>query len=919
METYAPDVTLQTGLDVSLATMGDLINPEAIPMPGTALEALAGSVSDIRSAAGDIADGGEDVKSSWQGLRSVYEAPEDEELFSVMDPVAAQGNALHDDLVDIADALDEFGEEAAEAKNKLKSLKILATDFVEKMSEDPHGLANPYNAAMNWTLKRMVNNAWEKFQQAERTCGNKISKLCDGPKFVPASDGEPGKGEIAYGAAAGYTPDATYDFGEFSEWIRFGRESLDLTQGYVEEVDKPWPLDWAVDTHSALWDGFTGGATWGFGVAAVSAAGMWREGKGWARSPGEMIDNALQFQKERIQGAGALVGVYGQDGWMTPFTDEWSWDKFGDNAGAAWGATATEFFALDEWEDRPAYTVVTSVGNLATFFTSFPARGGTVLTRALEMKGEGKGAGDWTVKEFWGRGEAGKSGFSLPKSFQEFKAKYAQISSDIQIRLDSVKANILFRFGRPAGAEHGIEAFGSVEERNSETPDDDFSRETESNLDSTFEGAIDPTGQKQRGVNESCENNIDAQRDEVFSGEASERRVSEAARAVIEEAERILREPQRVLVGANGMEIPDRRGGGENDIDELLISSSHGEPGAVGDGRQSNAGSQSVQQGGPSPQNSVSDLSENSQVATSLSPDLTGGGRFGAPPGGGRPGTGDGGAEGGSEPAGSPIKIDDNHPLSPDREERFGDRGGLSPNAIYQVSYKDGAHCGIFKTDSHGEIVEIETWSKSSQGATQANVELNNPRPNAKYEVDGLVFETDHLGRTVSVEGEISLRPGVRDSEAERYVKKQGEADFIEIYEKENQEILRLAKQRSGSNVSLDDVPHYMEVVWNPGHLIARQFAGPAEKINLVPMVEYLNRDIRRVDGSEATLQDSFRVAERTWVKALSNIPPDKVKVRIELSYEGDVSTPEIVDVRYTINRTQEVISYSNVPPIVKG
>ncbi|MFW5415995.1 DNA/RNA non-specific endonuclease [Nocardiopsis sp. CNT-189] len=916
METYAPDATLQTGLDTDASV---LIVPDAIPIPGTALEALSESVSSIRSAAGDIADGGEGVKSSWQGLRSVYEAPEDEELFSVMDPVAAQGNALRDDLVDIADALDEFGEEAADAKNKLKALKIMATDFVDEVSEDPLGLANLYNLAMNRALKRMVNNAWEKFQEAERTCGNKISKLCDGPKFVPATGGEPGKGEIPYGGAPGDTPEADYDYGKFSEWIRIGRDGLDLKKSYIEDVDKPWPLDWAVDGYSAAWDNFTGGATWGFGVAAVSAAGMWREGKGWARSPGEVIDNALQFQKERLQGAGALVGVYGEDGWMTPFTDEWSWGKFGDNAGAAWGATATEFFALDEWDDRPAYTVVTSVGNIATFFTSFPARGGTVLTRALEMRGEGKGAGDWTVQEFWGRGEAGKSGFSLPKSFQEFKAKYAQISSDIQIRLDSVKADILLRFGRPADAGRGIEEFSLEEERKSEATEDDFSRESESNLDPTFEGSIEPTGQQQRGVDESYESRIDVQRDEAFSGEAPERRVLEAARAVIEEAERILREPQRVLVGANGMEIPERRGDGENDVDGLMISSSHDESGGVGDGRQGDTGSQTVQQEGPSQQNLVSDTSANSQVVTSLSPDLTGGGRFGAPPGGSRPGTGDGGVEGGGEPAGSPIKIDDNHPLSPDREERFGDRGGLSPNAIYQVSYKDGAHCGIFKTDSHGEIIEIETWSKSSQGATRANFELNNPRPNAKYKVDGLVFETDHLGRTVSVEGEISLGPGVRDKEAEEDVKEQGKADFIEIYEKENQEILRLARQRSGNNISLDDVPHYMEVVWNAGHLIARQFLGPAEKINLVPMVEYLNRDIRRVDGSKATLQDSFRVAERTWVKALDDTPPGKVKVRIELSYEGDASTPEIVDVRYTINGTPEVISYSNIPPIVKG
>nr|WP_281382012.1 DNA/RNA non-specific endonuclease [Nocardiopsis mwathae] len=192
------------------------------------------------------------------------------------------------------------------------------------------------------------------------------------------------------------------------------------------------------------------------------------------------------------------------------------------------------------------------------------------------------------------------------------------------------------------------------------------------------------------------------------------------------------------------------------------------------------------------------------------------------------------------------------------------------------------------------------------------------------YEVDGkFTFKTDSQARTVSVSGEISLDDGIRDPGSERRSKRLGKEDFENVYRKENEQILSTAQERVGRVLTPADVAQYKDVTWNPGHLIARMFGGPGELVNLVPMTEYINRDISRVDGRKATIEDSFRVLEREWADALKGrpdadppIPPKKVDVEIELDYSGNMNSPESITVKYVIDGTPKKRTYENVPPL---
>ncbi len=109
-----------------------------------------------------------------------------------------------------------------------------------------------------------------------------------------------------------------------------------------------------------------------------------------------------------------------------------------------------------------------------------------------------------------------------------------------------------------------------------------------------------------------------------------------------------------------------------------------------------------------------------------------------------------------------------------------------------------------------GKAISAETLEKithSSGGKGNWSSELNKPKPNETYPVDGnKVFKTDDLGRTSSVEAKLSLNTNDHNTYQQCKAGKCG--------------------------ISGDE----------GGHLIASRFNGPGEKTNLVPMNGNLNK-----------------------------------------------------------------------------
>ncbi|MFI6578360.1 hypothetical protein ACIBFB_21435 [Nocardiopsis sp. NPDC050513] len=454
----SPDARFQQPIDPDPLT---LVYPPAIPIPGTTPESLQAAAADIGAAASEISQGANDIRSTWQGLQPHYSAPEAEDLFAVMDPVAAKGDTIQDDLADAVSALEEFAEAAETAKSQLRELRDSAWGFYEENKDDEFWHLNPWKLGENRALKLAVNRVWARFQEAERDCANRIVAVYGGDTtYTAASAGEPGANEIVHGIDPDDIPDTDYDLTSFEDWQRVWEDANHIAR----DSAKPWPLDWAADAYYANWDNFGGGMVWDTAVGAVAATGLWRAGSGWAETPGEALDNAVQHQEERLQGLGALAGVYGEDGWMNPFSGPdagtWDGDMWRENAGAAWTEVAHEFLPWREWDDRPAYTVYTGAGNLALTVVAFPVRGGTILARlgSGDFLDGGRVPDDLSPGDMpthWENGAAGRVDFDLSEHLAPDGGGHAGATS-IDELLRGLSTDFEARFGGPGGgAPHG--------------------------------------------------------------------------------------------------------------------------------------------------------------------------------------------------------------------------------------------------------------------------------------------------------------------------------------------------------------------------------------------------------------------------------------------------------------------------------
>jgi hypothetical protein len=452
-----PDPRDQQPLDLDFEI---LIVPDAIPIPGTSVEVLQAAVSAMRTAAGEVAEGGEGIESTWQGLQPHYTAPESETLFAAMGPVAAKGGTILDDVTTVASALDTFADAAQTAKTTLNTLKDEATTFAEEMRGDENWSSNPLDYAENRRLKLQVNGVWATFQEAERTCANAISAVSgSGNSYVAASGEAPGAGEIVYGLDPDDVPDVAYDLTSLADWQR----AMEDTWHQLEYSEKPWPADWATDAFMAQWDNFGPGMLWDVGVGAVAWTGLWREGSGWANSVGEATDNFFTNKRETLEGLGSLTGLYGEDGWMNPFdSGERSGETWRANAGAAWTEVVHDIVPWREWEDRPAYTVYTGAGNAALAVVSLPARGGTILAN-LSRGGSDLPDLDPVDRPevVWEPGAAARPGFSLTQTFSDISGDFSDTTEgfgsgfgDLSAMIDRFSAGGPMGGGVPGGGDH---------------------------------------------------------------------------------------------------------------------------------------------------------------------------------------------------------------------------------------------------------------------------------------------------------------------------------------------------------------------------------------------------------------------------------------------------------------------------------
>ncbi|MGA4802712.1 hypothetical protein [Streptomyces lavendulocolor] len=156
------------------------------------VKALSGAGVKISTAAGD-------VHTSFGGLRAFYRAPEAEQLFATTRPVQDRALEVGSDLCVIAGALGTYAHDIGPLVKRLDELRRAAADFRAKVADDDKWREDGDLTDENLARRNEIAEVWARFQEAERTCHDKIVALVGGSPLT-VDDGSHKPGMYGYDA-----------------------------------------------------------------------------------------------------------------------------------------------------------------------------------------------------------------------------------------------------------------------------------------------------------------------------------------------------------------------------------------------------------------------------------------------------------------------------------------------------------------------------------------------------------------------------------------------------------------------------------------------------------------------------------------------------------------------------------------------
>ncbi|GAA0987350.1 hypothetical protein GCM10009551_040360 [Nocardiopsis tropica] len=929
----------------------DLIDPDAIPVPivnPTLLESAAGG---LRTDGENIAESGQSIKSSWAGLQAVYSAPEAETLYSAVDPVATTGDSVETDFGTAATALETFAERARELRSELVQARQDARDLVAEIRSDDDwddggffgGESDKVEEHNN--LLNHVNSLHQQYQEAERECANAITALFGGTTFIASNaDGttQPGAGEAVYG---------------FEE--------------APEDVGTPWGSPqgtdhmWYVDAIHGGGDVLMGSLEDMGGAVGIHGSEGWFTG-GWS-------DNFTSYWGDSIAGLGAMTGFYNpQTGEMVNSPGEW-WDT----ARGAWGDAIHGFFPWTELGERPGYvfgTVLTNIGMIAGGAALSATGIGAVVgvpmiaarvSRILGGAGTGDGPISGGIDAGGSEGSDGSSNTANNGSSPTLRPDGTH--PDAPAAPDSIEPD---GSGVPAGLGDMHESLSDLEAHQNQGPQADPAPVPDNSPDPTPEPSAPPaepvTPESNPPERPESDRNGAGSQDADTPGQRADEDVrrdpttaevdaafSEIARRnedladdmdtadggrmaeldgeapwtidALENSGSTGRgdgpggnESSRVPVTPDGMEMHadgtinnSADGDGprlDEDSDPVTVHeddrNSHGSSGHSGTAGSGGSGGGGPENPGAGPEPPAhGDGPRTSDSGTISLPENTGGQN---PPNSAGNGTGSatsGPSDVVRQATNGPVVIDRDHPLRPLPREPLGIEFPLEPNTKYEIPDSPDRPGATYYTDDTGRIAEVHTeFGKPGRW----NPDLRYPLPDVTYKIGkDLTVSTDDLGRTSRVEGSLSLSKAPRgaDQTPMGHLGRDEHADFNDK-----------AEEQLAESLSEGDIQQFEDADWDGGHLIANEFGGGAEKINMIPMLRTLNRG----NGADDAWEGSWREMEKHWEKLISNDPSTSIQVSMEIVYPDDVSIsniPERIEVAYTVNGGTPIPrSFENLP-----
>ncbi|MFD3684390.1 hypothetical protein ACFWTE_06180 [Nocardiopsis sp. NPDC058631] len=335
-----------------LTDSDEKISPATFPIPTPSPEYIESLAGGLRTAGESVADTGNDINSSWGALTSSYKAPEAEHLYTVLGPVAGDGDEVLTGLNNAANALENFAEDLRGIKSRWSTLRTEAYEFRARIDakgdewDKAEGVAGFFGVGKSPDVEentRLIDKGTriiEDYEEAERDCANQINY------FVPDRTGF----EAMPPGGVDLDPDVFYH--GYEESLSGLATEWDMGGATTDE-------HWWVDAGHAVWD---------FGVGAVEGTGAMlgmHSSEGWFQA--SWGDALWEYHETNVQSLASLAGMYDGE------SDSWGWAG-GEALGSAWKDLAHSVVPWEEWGERPGYVIGTAALNIVAMV------GGAALT-----------------------------------------------------------------------------------------------------------------------------------------------------------------------------------------------------------------------------------------------------------------------------------------------------------------------------------------------------------------------------------------------------------------------------------------------------------------------------------------------------------------------------------------------------------
>lgn len=268
-----------------------MINAAGIPrIPGD-MQVLAEHARQLQSLGSEIADTGESVHGTWQGLAPAYDAPEAGQLLAATGPVKSVSAAMGEDVTATGAILATYAREVEEIQRQLDSLRAQAGDFEQSIEGDDDWREDGDMVDRSNELVGQVNDAWAAYQAAESKCVNALNALSGSAQPCLAVDYTADELDQAAASEQGlpWGKSTEEEPGLFST---IGHGILDVG-GLVPVLGEP------ADGVNAIWYAAEGDEV----NAALSAAGMIPIG-GWFATGGKLVNKGVRSVDNAPTGGG---------------------------------------------------------------------------------------------------------------------------------------------------------------------------------------------------------------------------------------------------------------------------------------------------------------------------------------------------------------------------------------------------------------------------------------------------------------------------------------------------------------------------------------------------------------------------------------------------------------------------------------